>query len=250
MRVALICPPHLLERYGNRTNYHLVLPNLFHLKKYRDFYQTRSEKGDFVILDNGAAEGQAFGAKHLFTLAEHVGADEIVVPDTLGDANDTLAQAQGFARYAKPDYRYMFVLQGSTVQEVMWCLRALDNGVHFMYVTTIGIPRHFYAIDPHFRMQLTEWLIEENFNLRFDIHFLGANQWLREVVVLSELAKNNEGFRGIDTSMPIYMGLEDMNMNMEHIPRPANYFHRADDNPAMVDLNIATYLNWAMYEKA
>ena len=226
-----------------------MLPHLFRSQKYLRFYQTR--KNDFVILDNGAAEGYEFGAKHLLTLAKDVGADEVVIPDTMGDANDTLAKAQYFARYATPEHQYMFVLQGKTVEEVMFCLNNLDNGAMFSYVTTIGIPRHLHDIDKNFRLNLTEHLIKEAFNDKFEIHFLGASSWMREVVVLAEAVQYVENFRGIDTSMPIYMGLEGFKITEQFpwIPRPDDFFDRTDDNEELILDNIATYLDWALYEE-
>ena len=221
---------------------------MFRGTKYLSFYQTRSEDGDFIILDNGAAEGFAYGAKHLFTLAEEVNATEIVIPDTLGDANDTLAQAQSFARYARPDYQYMFVLQGKTMEEVLFCLRALDNGNMFSYVTTIGIPRHLSDISKHMRVTLAEFMVEEHFNDKFDIHFLGANEWISEVFMLAEVTKDVDGFRGIDTSLPIYMGLEGFDLNMPYVKRPVDFFTRSDDNESKITQNIDTYLTWARYE--
>lgn len=247
MNVALICPPHLLEKYATRTRYHLVLPHLFRSQKYLDFYRTRID--NFIILDNGVAEGHEFGAKHLHTLAGEAAVNEIVIPDTMGDANDTLAKAQYFARYAQPEYQYMFVLQGRDVQEVMFCLNNLDNGAMFSYVTTIGIPRHFHDIDKNFRVHLAEHLIREAFNDKFEIHFLGASSWMREVVLLAEAVQYIENFRGIDTSMPIYMGLEGLHIGEDtYISRPDNFFDRTDDNEA-VQGNIDTYLDWALYEE-
>ena len=251
MKVALICPPHLLEKYGTTTKYHLVLPHLFRSQKYLNFYQTRSEVDDFIILDNGAAESALYGHKHLFTMADQVGATEIVVPDTLGDANETLAQAQYFARFARPDYQYMFVLQGKTAEEVFFALKALDNGNMFSYITTIGIPRHLDSIDKMFRTSLAEFMIMENFNHRYDIHFLGASPWMREFVMLAETVYRQDGFRGIDTSLPIYMGLEGRSIRLPdaYIKRPDDFFNRADDNTMQIKENIYTYLQWALYEE-
>jgi len=248
VNVALICPPHLLKRYGTKTKYHLVLPHLFRSQKYLDFYQTKSDD-EFIILDNGAAEGLEYGAKHLLTLADQIGAAEVVVPDTLKDGNDTLAKAQYFARYAKSEHQYMFVLQGNTVEEVMFCLKALEHGNMFSYITTIGIPRHFHDIGKNFRVQLTEYMIEEHYNDKFYIHFLGASSWMREAVLLAETVQGLPNFRGIDTSMPIYMGLEGFKI-ADQFPwrsRPSNYFTRSDDNKKLIEENIETYLDWALY---
>ncbi len=226
-----------------------MLPHLFRSQKYLDFYQKRSKARDWIILDNGESEGLQIGAKHLLTLGRQVSANVIVVPDTMGDGNDTLAKAQYFARYAEPDFEYMLVLQGSTVEEVMSCLHNLDNNNTLSYITTIGVPRHLYDIDKNFRVQLTEHIIKEHFNDKFYIHFLGASPWMREVVLLAETVRDLDNFHGIDTSMPIYMGLEDIYiadvMNSER--RPENYFTRSDDNEGMISANIDTYLDWALY---
>ena len=165
----------------------MALPHLLRSQKYLDFFQKRSDD-EFIILDNGAAEGLEYGAKHLLTLADQVGATEVVIPDTIKDANDTLAKAQYFARYAKPEHQYMFVLQGSTTEEVRFCLAALDNGNMFSYVTTIGIPRHFSDISETFRYELLLYMIEEHFQDKFYIHFLGASPWKREVVALADVS--------------------------------------------------------------
>ncbi len=247
MNVALICPPHLLEKYGTKTKYHLVLPHLFRNRKYLAFHQSLSDD-DFIILDNGAAEGLEYGVKHLLNLAEDVGAHEVVIPDTLKDANDTLAKAQYFARYAKPEHQYMFVLQGSTTEEVRFCLAALDHGNMFSYVTTIGIPRHFSDISETFRYELLLYMIEEHFQDKFYIHFLGSSPWMREVVALAGASRDHVNIRGIDTSMPIYMGLEGHSIAVQDWnPRPENYFTRSDDNGMMIENNILTYLDWALY---
>ncbi len=224
-----------------------MLPHLFRSQKYLDFYQRRSD--DFIILDNGAAEGLEYGAKHLLTLAEQVGADEVVIPDTMKDGNDTLAKAQYFARYAKPEHQYMFVLQGSTAEEVRFCLAALDHGNMFSYVTTIGIPRHFHDISETFRYELLLYMIKEHFQDKFYIHFLGSSPWMREVGVLSDAALDHENIRGIDTSMPIYMGLEGHSIaSQDWMSRPENFFTRSDDNGIMIENNILTYLDWARYD--
>ena len=224
-----------------------MLPHLFRHQKYRDFYRTRSKEGDFVIRDHGAAEGLEYGAKHLLTRAGDMNVTEVVVPDTIGDANDTLAKAQYFARYAQPEFQYMFVLQGSTSEEVMFCLRALDNGNSFSYITTIGIPRHLYSIDKHFRSTLAEVLLRESFDARYDIHFLGASRWAKEVKYISHLTEGHPGFRGIDTSLPIYMGLEGRRVWEDYVQRPKDFFTRSDDNPGVINGNIDIYLEWASY---
>jgi hypothetical protein len=215
------------------------------------------KRGDYVILDNGAAEDLVYGAKHLHTLADLFSPQEIVVQDVIGNANDTLAMGQGFTRYARPEYRYMFVVQGTTHEEVLTCLRVIDNSSWAVYVTTIGIPRHFETtIEPNYRARLTEWLIINEFDLSYDIHFLGANRNVAEVGMLEEMTcdrpreDGHMGFRGIDTSLPIVMGYADRDVILdEYVSRPPDYFDITNYKSTM-DHNVDTYLEWANYESA
>ena len=168
--------------------------------------------------------------------------------DVIGDGADTLALAQGFARYAKPDYRYMFVLQGKDMYEVLHCLRVVSNSVWAVYITTLGIPRHLTTtINLHFRVNLLEFLLNEQVDKQFDLHFLGGSPWMREVVLLAELAQGSPGVRGIDTSTPIYMGARGLDIAKdEYIRRPDDYFDLTFDH-TMIEENVNTYLDWAQY---
>ncbi len=246
MQVALIYPPALLKRYGERTRYHLVLPHLYQEKRYRDFYRKRSDNGDYIILDNGAAEGFEFGNKHLYTIAKGIGAHEIVVPDTLGNANDTIAKGLAFSRYTRDGYRYMMVAQGENAFESMKTIDFIATDSKFAYVTTIGIPRLINRDDRHNRFKVANFIEKHDYNRAIEIHFLGADKHLDEVGYLAETGVG----RGIDTSAPVYMGLQGYVLaNFDpYVPRPSNYFSMAR-NHQMVEKNIDTYLDWANYDR-
>lgn len=245
MQVALICPPALLKKYGSQTRYHMALPHLYQQKRYRDFFKERSQAGDFIILDNGAAEKYEFGHKHLFHIAENIGAHEIVVPDTLGDYNDTIAKGMAFARYAKPGYRYMMVAQGSNVHEAMRTVDAMATSPTFTYVTTIGIPRLLNIKDRHARFKVTKYIIQEGYHKALDIHYLGANKPLDEVGYLEEAGVG----RGIDTSAPIYMGMKrKLIISDDWVRRPNDFFVMSKDE-SEIQMNIDTYLRWANYDR-
>jgi hypothetical protein len=253
VNVGLICPTSLLGRYGHLTRYHLLLPHLLEQKKYSEFYLERKRNGSFLTLDNGAAEGLEYGPRHLHTLARAVEADEIVVPDTLGDYLATISKAKALVPFAEPDFKYMAVVQGSTLDEVIRCLYFFGSAPDMMYITCIGIPRHLISINERMRVNLAEFLIRESYHHRFQIHFLGANRWVREVAALEAvvhdyLAPNwdSAGFRSIDTSTPIYMGLQGKSIETDAwIPRPEHFFETNYDRYETVMQNINTYLTWA-----
>ena len=246
MHVALIYPPSLLKKYGAKTRYHLVLPHLFQQKRYRDFYHERSREGDYIILDNGAAEGLEFGHKHLYYVAEQMGVHEIVAPDVLGDANETIARGLAFTRYTRTGYRYMMVAQGQNAAECMNTVDFIMTDSKFAYVTTIGIPRLINKDDRHARFKVAKFIEAKGYDAAMEFHFLGATRDLDEVGYLQETGIP----RGIDTSAPIYMGLKgrDIRQNDLYIPRPNNFFDISTDTPT-VEQNIETYLTWAGYDR-
>lgn len=253
MNVALIYPPAFLKRWGQRTQYHLILPHLCHQKRYQDFYLARSKESDYVILDNGAAEDVTFGPKHLLTLADLVEADEIVVPDTLFDAEETIAKAMAFSRYAIPELeqsgkpvKYMGVLQGTNLQEVMKCLVAFTEMPALSYITTIGIPRLLVRneeTDKYIRVSIAEYVESQNLHLSYEFHALGSTPYLQEVKMLSMY----KSIRGIDTSVPVSMGLNGLDIRETTARRHENYFDLSRGNIQMTERNIETYLAWADY---
>ncbi len=242
MRVALIYPIHLLERYGWKTNYHMTLPHLAHIRRYQDFFQ-RVKNDDYIILDNGAAEGVEFGARHLHTVAEWLGAHEIVVPDDMGDCEGTISKALAFSRYADPQYRYMGVIHGQNMSELLKCLSAFVNMPSLNYITTIGVPRlAANTIDKDIRIRLLEFIHNNYLHATLEFHALGASYWLEEVKELSEFPY----LRGIDTSTPIHMGLAGHTLKAKVPPRPENFFEIKQSNHVL-ERNIQTYLDWCRY---
>ncbi len=221
----------------------MTLPHLAHQKRYQSFFRQR-DKNDYIILDNGAAEGNEFGSKHLFTIAEHLGAHEIVVPDALGDTEETLARALAFSRYANPDYRYMGVLQGQTLDEVLKCMRAYLEMGPLNYITTIGIPRLLTYWNKRVRITLAEWIMKEKYYATLEFHALGASAWMKEAEILSDYSC----IRGIDTSLPVYMGLEGLSIHTdEYIPRPPNFFSLSEATK-QAEMNSDIYLQWSQHD--
>ncbi len=53
MEFAIISPVGGLNQYATRSKIHLILAQVKN-EEYRKFYRERGEKGDFLILDNGA----------------------------------------------------------------------------------------------------------------------------------------------------------------------------------------------------
>ncbi len=251
MKVALIAPIDMLDLVADyNTHYHLVLPDqMMRSKVYRDFYR---EIDGYKILDNGAAEGTVFDHTELHTLASDIGADEIVVPDSLGDFHRTVEYARSFKPWARigATYKYVGVLQGQNPSEVLGCLNYFELEP---WVSSVMIPRCTNRIiHKAFR---EEFLQAMQFNrdqtdkpYRFDqYHCLGASEWVREVASLSD----KPIVRGIDTSLPFSMGLarKSMTAGDDYVGRQRNFFdiqvNRASLEWGVISDNVKRYLDWA-----
>ncbi len=250
MKIALIAPIDCLDLVAEfNTMYHLVLPDIYMLSPvYRNFYR---EIDGYKILDNGAAEGTIFDHSELHHIASDLGADEIVIPDHIGDFYRTVESARSFKNWARPEqYIYAGVLQGQTASEVMACMNFYDGEE---WINRIHVPRYLNRMI--FKAFRQEFLSAMYMNSRTaarpyrfkDYHCLGASEWIRESAALSE----NSIIRGMDTSLPFSMGLENKSMSFGHdyVGRQRDYFNitvpRSSSAWGVINDNIRTYLEWA-----
>jgi|SRR5688572_14195290 len=239
MRAALI-PPKGFYYSAARSNYHLMLAQVEDIE-YQQFYWTVPET-DFLIVDNGAAEGAPVTTDKLLSVAASFGADEIVVPDVIGDWKATVKAAYAFLNEIG-DFStgLMFVAQGKTMEEVMLSIEAALD----MRPFTIGIPRHLVTtIGPNARVNVLEH-IEERYG-RIPVHLLGTSKsWVAEIL---RIAKTHPWVRGVDTSMPYNHAFKSLDLRNKNarVMRPGGYFtEKQFMNVRLMDDNIATYLEWA-----
>lgn len=253
MKVALIAPRGL-EGYVLHSTMHMALPipdtvtNLDYVKAFQEAH----DRGDFVIMDNGAADGGLQENSKLVHYAGILCADELVVPDVIGDKAGTIHAIQiflrWFAKFPHPceSIKLMAVAQGAKYFEFQQCIRQIAE---IPEITTLGIPRHMLTTvrQQAVRLDLAGWVHTE-FPARFEIHMLGASpSWPREVAAL---AKYTPFVRSLDTALPFNYSLagHDMETSSLMMPRPKRYFTYdwCDDVSArLVAKNIRTYLNWA-----
>ncbi len=245
MKLALIPPFCHLEDTA-KTDYQLMLPHLVSHPEYeKQYMHLCSDPRQFVILDNGVAEGKKIPFREILDIGIRFGVDEIVLPDVMGDAVRTMNAAsqaiyQQGVHYAA---RYMFVLQGQTYDEVFMTAK---YALSFSNVWSLGIPRHLIETigDPKAR-----WRIVEMLTSHLDvygagsrgIHLLGMNPTCpREMEDVPDWLKAK--VRGFDTSAPYnfaYWGHS--MMDKVSMKRPKKYFEQpaVEFSPLLVQDNIA-----------
>lgn len=247
MKLALI-PPFCRLADTTQTDYQLMLPHLLAHEPYATrFYPPNRPKGEFVILDNGAAEGIYCDPGSLQVIGNIYQVDEIVLPDTIGDQQDTITRIRSYPDEVEvhEGMGYMAVVQGQTYEE---CMGMVDAVKDLPFITTLGIPRHLLKTigDPHVRGDLVEDL-EMHYGTRYQFHMLGASPtWTQELQWIA--LRYGEIVRGMDTSMPYTYAYYCTDIPSDvALARPENYFEGIfnEAGAAVADKNVERMLSWA-----
>lgn len=194
MRLAIISPPSMLWWCGWGDHIHMALAqgvlNEAGLE-YRVYFRARSMAGDYVILDNGAAEGDTFGSSALNIAAGMIKAKEVVVPDVLNNAQ--LTMEYGDAHLSRLINGKMIVPHGNTIEEWENCARyLLDRGT----VQTIGLPKW----SPIQRNVVLDRIAKLGWHTELDVHLLGLQGPPDDI---KYLARDYPWIRSVDTGAPI-----------------------------------------------
>jgi len=199
VKIAHIVPPYVADLVQEQIgDYHLLLPHLVPLARYRDYY--RNDVG-YKIMDNGVAEGRATTFTQQLFMAKAMGCKEVVLPDVMGDMDKTLsavARAFPMAFVERNNYQFMFVVQGRTILECVNCgERALNTfpGI----INSFGIPRHILRVTADARVRLVHLL--KNMSPKRPIHLLGTHPHLPGELLRFGQFFCELGVRGVDTSM-------------------------------------------------
>lgn len=125
MKLATICAPQWAARL-QRGDVHLVLAAwLRKVPTYIQFFRSAIRTPDnWIILDNGAFEGEQASAFELNALANLIKANEVVLPDVLGDASSTLHNSYEALKHIDLRRPVMFVPHGKDLAEWTKCLEA------------------------------------------------------------------------------------------------------------------------------
>lgn len=243
MELAIIAPVKMLELSNLVDRYHMVLPE--GILKSEDYIRFYNDCIGYKILDNGLVEGQQHDGTELNDMARAVGASCIVVPDTYRNATDTIEKVRHFEKHhVNEDLDYMGVIQGLTLDEVVKCIYFYD---HTEWITHIAIPRILCDMHKMQRVTLVETMIDMQTkgDLRPDLEFhaLGASPWVKEALMLNEA-----GCHGMDTSLPVVLGLTGTGLDEVYKTRQPTFMDADLDRNSLnwritID-NCIRYLGW------
>jgi len=204
MDVAIIYPNDLIGKWPNLTRMHLFVPKQFEGGDTPSRIRHLKSRGHYIILDNGAYEGELLDLKSLLELAKSVNANEIVLPDVFQDANKTVqSYKQILVTKELPDNcKYMLVPQGKNLAEWFTCFEQINNiWDKSKYEWVLGIPKWLAKDDPGVRAEILTVLGYRGF--KQPIHLLGCNGMPEIRKIVDVLKRRVAKVRSIDTSYPI-----------------------------------------------
>ena len=243
MKIAHVAPADLEFLFESglpnaKSRYHLVLAHVAkHYPEYRDFYTQLVEEGHYVIVDNGAYEFSVTGDfSETVDCVEHMRAQEIVLPDDMKSAKNTLDLFQDgleflrreYGHHHRPSYvkSFMIVPHGGHIEVWVSCLRQMLEMLDASFTTinmpiiTVGIAEkdgialtggsRLGLIDAIERVWRNMMLSSQKFaNRAPEIHLLGMTERLEEFH--NPLISGR--VRGVDGSKLIVYGMSGLNVS-------------------------------------
>ena len=203
MVISHILPIDLLGLIEKRPFYMCLAHLAYKNDKYLDFYKKQSELGKFVLLDNGAYEGEQLTKEQMFEVVQKIKPSEIILNDCLFDGPETIKLSKDSLKYYKSNGytgKYMFVPQGNTFEEWKQC----HNYMSLVDVSTIGIAKHINKTfnNDDARYECCDWLKETIFK----IHLLGCQTNINEVY---KIGKQFNNVRSCDTALAYIYSMDD-----------------------------------------
>ncbi len=187
MKVATIVPRGHFDAVEDDT-FHMVLAHLVPDQAYRGFFvRAKRDRGGFLLMDNGVVEtGKPMEMTKLLDLAGTVGADEVILPDEIGDSVRTLRLSEdSLAKYLRLNgsgaLRLMAVPQGRTVRDWSRCAEAMADWP----VQAFGISRFGPSVEGYSGWMARVLLLSTPGGKRLreggkDLHLLGCGSFIGE----------------------------------------------------------------------
>lgn len=245
---------HTLQTFNMLGNYHLLLAHdvLEHPEKYKKVFLSATSKNEpqFITMDNSLIElGFPMRIRDVIEAARVVNANKVVLPDVLGNLEETITMAsQAFSEFLSlpkditVGIRMVGVVQGQNQQECFRCLdvynnRGLDISIPRVLVDILGTRRE---------------IIQKAYSMGFrNMHLLGFSNNLIDDISCTRMP----GVSGIDSAVPIRAGLKHKRISLDDrhfsdILGPRGDYWQTDTKDTtflqteMVMQNIATFRDW------
>ncbi len=244
-KFAPVAPPLMLldlKAKGALGDYHLLLAHDVVEQKelYKEVFSDLDEdQKPFVIMDNSVIElGEPVADNIMEEAVSIVHTDLIVLPDAIADPERTYEMsskaALAWSYLELPDF--MVVPQGNTIDEFT---KSAEQLMTLPGVRAWGVPRHATS-----KLGSRHRLVYSLMILRpiFTMHLLGFSDDIQDDVSVARAI----GVNGIDSAVPIRLGLFGLpfNMHMGSHPPRGNYWETAREATPQVLENLAKIRGW------
>jgi len=202
MKIAHIVPPEW-EGYFPTGDYRMTLAQWLPSRpKYVTRLRNLKRKGAYIILDNGAFESVWQTNYELSKAIEALSPDEVVLPDVLGSAKETLTASWNSLSHL-PAERVMFVPHGETVEErerclAAWVSRWRSSDWAKSHALVIGLT------NPEHEKRSRSLLLPSAAEYGYPVHFLGIHSvdaFARALPLAYQFR-----VRGVDSSLAFALG--------------------------------------------
>ena len=251
MKTAAILPLQVMKDYGYKPYMMALWQAANDSAEYAETFKNRPE-GTFLILDNGAAEGENPTPAQLLEVYPRVNPDEIVLPDVVGDRAETVRQSTAALDIFKNEglpYQIMAVPQGKCFGEWLSCMQYF---VKLPGVTTLGISKFVSKLfkdelgeGVNVRLECLQAIIDYCDRMEIpmpQIHLLGC--W-EDMLELQEIEKAFPGVvRGTDSAIAYVYSRNNM-VYTPGLARPDNdeidFINGPSVNKEILDKNLQAY---------
>jgi len=215
MKIAHISPTAYLDVTLGETDFQLALADqIVSNDEYRKFYQMCRARGDFVMMDVPAFEGEDIDAETLLEAISLLSPNEVSLPDayTTRDARKTVEQAEDASDIIRRETgmnSFVAYPRGQTLNDYRRCawLLAQVEGVKTLAVVE--------EIEEWFGISRAELSYELRTQTGLDIHYAGVQD------DLADLADDVIGIRSADTAKFVVWGLNGYRVGYPpHVPYP------------------------------
>lgn len=204
MEFCVISPTIALEKYAVLSRTHLLLCQIRD-PRYWEFYQQRKIRGDIIILDNGAYEGESDWGR-LLECIRLIKPDIVSLPDYLcQDWKKTWQAANSFLDsyyYEFENVQWMYIPQ-SDPGNILGFVDGLYTALEDERINHIGLPRALaYRItqDPYMRIRVAEQIKKRS---QVGIHALGM---VKGSVLELRALRESGCVRSCDSNAPVWRG--------------------------------------------
>lgn len=220
-KVAHIVPVECLEKTKD-NQYHMCLAHLVKQSKvYADFFRRMSDEGKFVLMDNGAAEGEQLSIDQLVECYDVVRPTQIVLPDTLLDGHDTLRKHLDGLSYLhgyygeKLPFEVMGVPQGHDLIEWTMCMKAM---LELKEISCLGVSKflEMETGDKTIRCDAVDAIASVTSDV--EIHLLGCSDGS---AVVRRIFEKYPKVRGCDSAFVYLASQAGVEIGLDDVDRPS-----------------------------